>query len=131
MPTVQPHTLAAFLDRFLTFNDAVLRRVEHQFLSSGTQRSVVTLSAQDRESAKGWSNVVVTIEQVSELTLREGKASCQVLSDGLVIKWFEGVTFLVFSANTPEPETLEQLRQSDFYIAGVSFSWEVGPFREE
>jgi hypothetical protein len=131
MPTVQPRDLAEFLDRFLSFNDAVLRRVEHRFLSSGTQRCVVTLSAQDRESARGWSNVVVTVEQVSELTLREGKTSCQVLSDGVIIKWFEGVTFLVFSATASDPETVEEVRQSDFYVAGVSFAWEVGPFAEE
>jgi hypothetical protein len=133
MLTLEPRSLATFLNRFSSFNDAVLRTAEFRFRSSsnGKRRSIVTLSAQDHESGQGWSNVKIVIEEVSEFVLQEGKATCQILSDGLFIKWFGDVVFVLFSGDNCEPVTIDDFRRSTFYVAGRSFSWEASVYSEE
>lgn len=131
MNTITKETLGAFLHRFYDLSDSVLRRLEHQYLPSGLRRTTVTISVQDREADIGWSNLVLTIDKVVEVTFRERRrVSNQVLSDGLRVSYFEDVLFLDFSPAS-DVLTLEDIRASDFYVAGSVCSWLVQPYSEE
>jgi hypothetical protein len=129
MEPLNKDTLRRFLDRFYSFNDAVIRRLELHY-ATGHNRVAVTLSAQDQQSSQGWCNVVLVVEDVSEIAFREGKATCQVLSSGLVVTWFDENVWCDFSPDL-EPETTDEFRQSDFYVVGRTLSWRAEPYSEQ
>src|SRR4051812_25671983 len=98
-------SLREFLDRFNSFNDAVIRRVEYHYGASGRRQATLTISTQDRQSDAGWSNVVVVIGNVSEIAFREGKSTRQVLWDGLAVAWFNGDVWCDLSPYSSELAT--------------------------
>ena len=130
MQTLNRDTSAQFLRRFCSFNDAVIRRIEHHYAASGQKRTIVTLSARDQETDQGWSNVVIVIDGVSEIAFREGKATCQVLSSGLAVTWFRNNVWCDYSPSI-EPKSIEEFRQSDFYIVGKCFEWQVQSYSDQ
>jgi hypothetical protein len=120
---------ADFLSRFYELADSVVRRVE--FTYTPGRRLTVVLSAQDSLAPDGWSNVRIVVHGVREFTLREGKSTCVVTSYGFLIEWFDGTIALDFSPATDYPAGMEDIRRSDFYVAGERAFWEVGPYSEE
>ncbi len=131
MQSLTPASLPSFLARFESFHDGLLRRIELRYLPSGEKELTVIVSAQDRTSSQGWSNVVFSVQRVSEITLREGRSSCQVLSSGMAVDWFDGQLFLAFSPWTAAPAGADDFRRSDFFVAGESCSWVVEPYGEQ
>ncbi len=120
-----------FLDRFNSFNDAVVRRVEHRYGASGRRQATLIISAQDQQSEAGWSNVVLVIDDVSEIAFREGKSTRQVLSDGLTIAWINGDVWCDLSPYSSEPATVDDFRRSDFYVSGEALTWRTDQYSEE
>jgi|GEM_PF-1591425 len=49
------------LCRFWSFNEAVLRQIQHRYLPEGKQQSLVNLSAKDQNAENGWSNMMTLI----------------------------------------------------------------------
>jgi hypothetical protein len=130
------HTLAqqdapSFLERFYSFNDALLRRVEHSYSPSGHKQTTITISGRDQQSETGRSNVTLVIHDVSEIGFREGKDTRQVLSDGLTVAWFDERVWCDFSPYATEPESLDDFRRSDFYVVGKGLSWRTAPYGED
>ena len=79
---------------------------------------------------KAGSNVIIVIENVSEIAFREGNATRQILSDGLTVCWFDGCVWCDLSPYGSEPDTVEDFRRSDFYVVGKTFSWQVEQYSE-
>lgn len=124
-------TVSAFLTRFNSFNDGVLRQVVHRYRRSKLPEALVTISTKDQQADIGWSNVVLAVEEVSEILFREGGSTRQILSDGLHVAWFGDDVWCDLSPYGPEPETMEDFRQSDFYIVGRQLAWRVEAYSEE
>jgi len=120
-----------FLNRFNSFNDAVVRGVEYRYDASGFRRMTLTVSTQDMEADTGWCNVIVVINKVSEIAFREGLSTRQILSDGLTLSWFNGKVWCDLSPHASEPVTADDFRRSDFYVVGESFAWRVEQNGEE
>ena len=131
MHQLEESSLRQFLDRFNSFNDAVLRRLEHRYSASGRRQATLTISTQDQQSDAGWSNVVIVIDNVGEITFREVKSTRQVLSDGLSIAWFDGDVWCDLSPYSSGPITVDDFRRSDFYVSGGSVTWRTEHFCEE
>jgi hypothetical protein len=131
MDTLEPSKSPDFLDRFCSFHDAVVRRLEHHYEASGRRQTILTVSAQDQESGQGWSNVVLVIDGVSEIGFREGQSTRQVLSDGLILTWFNGHVWCDLSPYTSEPSSIDDVRRSDFYVVGEVLRWRSEPYSEE
>jgi hypothetical protein len=123
--------LREFLDRFNSFNDAVVRRVGYCYDASGHRQATLTISTQDQQSDAGWSNVVIVIDNVSEIAFREGKSTRQILSDGLAVCWFDGDVWCDLSPYSSEPDTVDDFRRSDFYVVGEALAWRVEQYSEE
>jgi hypothetical protein len=130
MNAIDPITKPRLLERFCEFSDAVLRKVQHTYLSTGKQMTEVTLSAMDKEAPDGWSNVVVRIRGVEELVFKEGRTTCQVLSNGLQIEWHEDIVYVDFSPYSTVAAGVEEIRKSDFYIGGETAEWWTTPYEE-
>lgn len=130
MQLLEPHDLPLFLDRFCSLYDAVLKRLEHEFRVDGAQLSKVELLVQDAESAAGWSNMTLSIANVSELLFREGASTRQVLSDGITILWKNQHVWCDLSPYASTPTSIEEIRRSDFYLVGTSISWSVSPYND-
>ncbi|MFO0896577.1 MAG: hypothetical protein U0836_04010 [Pirellulales bacterium] len=129
MTELTPASRADFLSRFYELADSVVRRVELKYTPG--RRLTVVLSAQDSLAPDGWSNVRFLISDVKEFQLREGKSTCEVISYAFLIEWFDGAIVLDFSPETEHPGGMEEIRRSDFYVAGKQAFWEVGPYSEE
>ena len=123
-------SLDAFLRQFYHLNDGVIRRLEFVYQPSGTRQVIVVLSSQDSDSPSGWSNLLLRLDAVSEFVLREGQTTCQILSDGMTIKWIDKTLFVSFSSSMAEPESDTDFRQSDCYAACHDLSWEIMPYAE-
>lgn len=130
MNMLDQSSVRTFLDRFNSFNDAIVRRIEHRFGVSGHQRTTLTVSSQDEQSETGWSNVVIVVENVFEITFREGKSTRQILSDGLTISWFKDDVWCDLSPYASNPAAVNEFRRSDFYVAGKSLTWRVEEYSE-
>ena len=130
MQELTKDTLASFLNRFGSFNDGLIRSFECRFGVGGDKQAIVTISAQDRDAQQGWSNTIVEIQGVCEVTFREGKATCQVLSSGLAVAWFDETVWCDFSPSI-EPDWIQEFRQSDFYVVGKRFNWRVEPYSDQ
>jgi len=127
---MDPSFTHEFLGRFNSFNDAVVRRIEHRYDASGGQRTTLTISTQDMEADAGWCNVIVVIDKVSEMAFREGLSTRRVLSDGLTIAWLNGKVWCDLSPYASDPVTADDFRRSDFYVVGESFAWRAEQFGE-
>jgi hypothetical protein len=125
MFTLDLSSLPEFLERFYSFNDALIRRVEHRYLASGGRETTLTISGRDQQSSTGRSNVVVVISEVSEICFREGNSTRQVLSDGMTVAWFDGVVWCDLSPYTSEPDSIDDFRKSDFYVVGKVLTWRI------
>ena len=130
MNHLQQQSLREFLERFNSFNDAVVRRVEFRYVASGRRQATLTISTQDQCSDSGWSNVIIMIDNVSEIAFREGKSTRQVLSDGLTVVWFDGDVWCDLSPHTSDPSTIDEFRRSDFYVVGAALSWQADQYSE-
>jgi len=124
MQSLTRESLTSFMHRFESFNDGLIRSVEYRYIAAGARKAVITASVMDHLQAQGWSNVVLTIDEVTEIKLWEDRrTSCQVLSGGLKVDWFDGVAFLSFSLSIADPTSVEHFRESEFYVAGRSVLW--------
>lgn len=130
MPSLDEHSITEFLDRFWSFNDSVIRRIRHCYITGLDQRTCITLSAHDKNAADGWSNLSLMITGVSEVVFRQGNSCVQVLSGGLIIKWLNGRLWCDFSSFNGENATEQDFRSSDFYVVGQAIVWNVEPYSE-
>jgi hypothetical protein len=130
----QPFTKAnvdQVLDRFYRCSDGVIRRVELDFKSDReSSTATIVCSVRDSDAAAQWVNLICRVRGLSEFSFSEGRTSYRVLSDGLVIGWFEDLIFLDFGPYTVEPDSVEDFRRSGCYFAGKSATWEVVPYSE-
>lgn len=131
MGKLEVSSVREFLNRFNSFNDAVVRRVEHRYGTSGRRQTTLIISTQDQQPDSGWSNVVIVIDNVAEIALREDRSTRQVLSDGLSIAWFDGAVWCDLSPYSSEPVTVDDFRRSDFYVSGETLTWRAEHCCEE
>ncbi len=119
----------AFLARFESANDGILRTVHYQLAAGGSRsRLVVELSVQDVEAEGGWSNLVLSADDVREMSLKDGRASVQVLSGGMSLSWHDGLLYCDLSPYASESTTLEDIRRSGFFFAARECTWEAKPY---
>lgn len=119
------------LDRFYRFNDGIIRRVDMVFRPNRQDsEAAIECSVRDGEASAQWVNVICRVRALSEFSLSEGRTSYRVLSDGLVVGWFDDLIFLDFGPYTSEPEGIDDFRRSGFYFAGKSVTWEIVPYDE-
>jgi hypothetical protein len=127
MKLLTSDSLELFLKRFYCLDDGIIRRVE--FIYHPSQVNLV-VSSQDVESSLGWSNILLRLDGVSEFVLRESQGTCQILSNGFGIKWFDTLVFISLYSSISDPESIEEFRKADCYAACRSISWEAVAYAE-
>jgi hypothetical protein len=131
MSIVCTDEIGALMSRFGSFQDAVVRRIEHRFGVEEGAQCAVTMSAEDRSSEDGWSNVTFVVRGVTEVAFREDPRMRQILTDGLALRRIDQQWWLDFAPFCADPESADEIRLSDFYVTGRSLMWQVTPFRED
>lgn len=131
MDLLSEQDLPAFLSRFASFDDGVIRKVEHRYGQHGVQRTSVIISVMDQQAQKGWSNVTLVMDGVSEFVLREGRTTCVVLSFGVCFRWIDGKIWCLLSPYSFESEFIDDFRRSDFYVVASSIAFSVSKYSEE
>jgi hypothetical protein len=109
MESLDSVTRAGFLSRFYDLSDAVIRKIEHDYLSTGVQTTTVTIEAQDQLAAEGWSHLAIRVSGVRELVFKEGRTTCQILSSGVQIDWYDGLVFCDFSPYSTAPISIDDV----------------------
>ncbi|HEY8599927.1 MAG TPA: hypothetical protein VIL85_15930 [Thermomicrobiales bacterium] len=129
--------VAAFLDRYQHFYDGLLRRLQLHFARSqdaqcGSEPHGVTIECSVIENSStatdSWVNIIMDIEEVSEIRLILGNHTWTVLSGGLSIGFIGDNTYLAF--NEDEAVTREDFIRSNFLIIGKRCTWTIRPYRE-
>jgi hypothetical protein len=120
-----------FLERFWSFNDAVIRRIVLDLTRSAAgRRAVIDVMARDQRHNEDWVLCSIEIRGLVEFEMKEGpKGSYQVLSDGLKMAWQGDLAFLDFGTNSDTPD-IEEIRTGGFYLAGNEVRWTVRQLNE-
>lgn len=119
--------LAAWNERFLSFNDAVLKSWLVNFTSK-TPVLETEIEARDQASPSGWSLVKIRASGVTSLRFFDGpKASYQVLSNGLHTLFDGGCVALEFGDCIDVPESLSELMDSPCHVVAQMLEWEAQP----
>lgn len=117
--------LTAWNERFVSFNDAVLKSWSVMFaLTTPVLETVI--EAQDQVSPSGWSLVTIRLSRVSSLRFCDGpKASYQVLSNGLHTLFETGRVGLEFGDSIDAPESFSELMASPCHVVAEALEWEA------
>ena len=139
MNVLIPENVEAFLTRFDSLNDGVVRQLEAVFSYIAQPYTTVTVvvSVQDRDIEpnkglnKGWVNLCLTAKHVKELQVYDTcEVTYTVLSGGVHIGFFDRLVFLDFGARADAPRNAQEIRESKFYVAGECVQWEITPYTE-
>lgn len=120
---VNVETLPLFKERFYGFYDGVVCGVE-LVLRSGEPVCSVCIECQDRDSASGWSDLVLEVRGVSEFRFQENaKAGFRVLTGGIQFVWRESNVYVVLDAYPDDGLGLPDLTKNSAYIVGLECEW--------
>ncbi|HYV36045.1 MAG TPA: hypothetical protein VE988_10105 [Gemmataceae bacterium] len=125
MNIIKPENVAQFLARFYDFHDALLVTAAYDWLVGGGTCISVKMETRDQQ-AGGHSFVRLRISEPEEVVFREVNTSLQMLK-GLRVKWFDDLVWLSFQEYSSQIETVEDFRNSYFYVAGQVCFWEIIP----
>ena len=128
MTTLNQNTTGEFLDRFYSFNDAVLRKLEVSYAEGGERSATVWIATRDAKETtnSGWVCVRLVISQVQDFCFSDAaNTTAAVFSNGVHVCWFGGIIGLDFSHFVNPPESVAELKSSRFFAIGSSAEWIV------
>lgn len=114
--------LASFKSRFNCF-DGLVQRFEIVFSQDRGRAGELEILVRDADES--WIKLLIRVHGLTEAHFIEGKSTIAVMTDGLDIEWVDGIFFIVFSPYTDEPESVEDLRKADGFLAGDCCDWEI------
>jgi hypothetical protein len=121
---LHPEDLKAWNERFVSFNDAVLKSWSVKFASIETTLEI-EIEAQDQDSPSGWSLIKIRLIGVSSLDFCDGpKTSYRVLSNGLHTLFDTNFVAIEFGRFIDAPESLSELMSSPCHAVANSLEWE-------
>lgn len=131
MPMLLPDSTDAFLARFYSFADAVIRKIEIVYAEDGTRQVTLWIAARDRDSASqdAWVTACLVVSGVDSLRVSESdRTSLQVLSNGLHLAWFGDTVAIECGSLIDPPTNLEDVLASDLFLIGKRVNWSVGAY---
>ena len=115
-----------FLTRFSHLDDAVVHRVEFSYLPVGNEVSIL-IESPDNCSESGWCNLTLKLSGVTDFSLREGRASCVVVSPlGLQLLLANNHVFLAFDSSSELTEP-DEFKNCDFFVIAKSLLFSATP----
>jgi hypothetical protein len=121
MTLLDSASLSALMERFDSFNDAVVRKVTIDLAPSDSEIEVV-IEAHDYESPSHWSMVTLRMVACRTYRLEEGMTSYIVLSSGLQVGFVDGKVILFLEAY-PDEDRLPEIKNNRAYIIGRELHW--------
>jgi hypothetical protein len=131
MFTLTKSTSNEFSNRFYSFNDAVLRKLEISYAEGGKRSVTVWIATRDAKETtnNGWVCVRLVVSQVQDFCFAEAaNTTAAVFSNGVHVCWFAGIVGLDFSHFVDPPESITELKTSKFFAIGSSAEWTVEPY---
>ena len=132
MTALNKLTVSEFLNRFYSFNDGVLRKIEVSYMDNGRRNVSALIATRDANENQndGWVCVRLVISQVADFCFSEtAKSSAQVLSQGIHICWFDDNIGIDFGHFIDFPSSLAELKSSSCFAVGLSLEWAVEPYK--
>lgn len=127
MKLLKPEQLNSWTQRFISFNDAVLKAWCVEYTPTSTILDI-RLETQDIESPSGWSQVKFRLFDVFSMKYADGpKATYQVLSNGLHILFESDQIALEFGNFIDSPESFSELVLSPCHVVAEKLEWGVEP----
>jgi hypothetical protein len=124
MEKITPDNVGCLMERFYSFFDASIKRIDIAYPSFGRTSAIVVMGARDQQSVIG-NTILIHVEDIKEIVFREVNTSLQRMTRGLHIKWLEGSVWLAFQPRSTDLATTVDFAESFFYIAGHECFWEV------
>lgn len=131
MTLLNNESVIAFLGRFDSFNDAILRTIEISYAKGGSRRICIYVGTRDTSvpENEGWVTVCLIIDQVSDFCFADvAKETIAVLSAGIHISWFGPLVGIDLGHFVDPPESVEELKTSRVFVTGASIGWTTGPY---
>lgn len=128
MNTLNQQEAAAFLERFYSFTDAVLRKVEIAYANDGGRTVKVWVATRDAKAMAndGWVCVRLVVSRVQDFCFADtANTTAAVITNGIHLCWFSGSVGLDFGHFVDPPEDLIELKSSRLFVIGTLASWIV------
>jgi hypothetical protein len=128
MPILNPSSTREFLDRFYSFHDALLRKIEIAYTQDGGRIVTVWIATRDGSEAasNGWVCVRLVISGAKDFCFSDAANTTNaVISNGVYVSWFGAVVGLDFGHFANPPGDLNELKSSKCFVTGSSVDWTI------
>jgi hypothetical protein len=126
MNTLTQHAVDVLLERYHSFHDAQYRRIELVPPMAPNDKFAcnISLLAQDHSNGRA-VHVVFRISGLEEFQIRYNEAfDYPNVRDDIAIKNFDGKVFFDLGFAAAEPQSPDDVRQSDIYFVGTGIAFD-------
>ena len=131
MQQLAKHELSEFLERFSSFEDCLLRKVEIVYQRDATRSVSVWIEARDYydKEKEVWVCVHIRLKGAQDYCFADQfNVTAEVLSNGLHFLWLGEKIGVDFGSLLDQPESLEELKTSTMFAIGEMLEWQVEPY---
>ena len=124
MIKLNPEEIPSWLQRFNSFNDAVIRRWQIGTTDSGVTYNLAIETMDSASANTGWSKVTLQFRDCTSFSyFCESSTNYNVLSNGMNILVDGPVIYADFGHFASLPASLEELMQSPCHAASPDIAW--------
>jgi len=123
---LKPNCIQTFLEKYGDMHDGLIKKIEMDYSKRGKPDIEVTITCLNIEKDT-WVNVVISIEEVQEYKMAELPREQNVVIFEVSIFHDNGLYYIDYQFKS---ETIEEIRKSNFYVAGRKVSWEEREYKE-
>lgn len=131
MPSLTQISANEFRDRFYSFNDTTIRKIEIAYAKDSERVVTALIETRDAKESKneGWVCVRLEIRRAQDFCFSDtANTSNALLSHGINVCWFKGIIGLDFGHFVDPPDNLDELKSSKCFATGYSVVWTVEPY---
>jgi hypothetical protein len=127
MQQLSRHELGKFLERFASFDDCLLRKIEIAYERDPSRSVSVWIEARDYEkkAEEVWVCVHLRLRGAWDYYFADqSNVTAEVLSNGLHFLWLDRTIAIDFGSLTDQPENLIELKTSTMFAIGEMLEWQ-------
>jgi hypothetical protein len=132
MNMLKEDLLDAFLQRFNSFNDGVLRSITLVYPTERARSATILLSTKDSQGTadEGWVNLVIRLSDLLLFRVTESDfESYQILSNSLNIGVYDGAWHVDLGSFGDPPPDKATFLESNVLLVAKTFEWESLPYQ--
>jgi hypothetical protein len=126
MQQLTKQELRKFLERYCSFEDCLLPKIEIVYEQAASRTVSVWIEAKDWERGNVWVTVHLWLKGTSDYHFADqANVTAAVLSNGLHVLWLDRNLAIDFGSLLDQPENLDELKTSTMFAIGAVLEWQT------